>query len=122
MTRRIEQINNLVRREISELLRHRVKDPRLSSFIAVTSVVISPDLRHAKIFVSHMGSPEERQEALDALGRASGFLRNQLARNLKLRRVPELSFHWDDSMERGSHLLALIDQVSAGDTIDPERG
>ncbi len=122
MTRRIEQINNLVRREISELLRHRVKDPRLSSFIAVTSVVISQDLRHAKIFVSHMGSPEERQETLDALGAASGFLRNQLARNLKLRRVPELSFHWDDSMERGSHLLALIDQVSAGDTIDPERG
>lgn len=122
MTRRIEQINNLVRREISELLRHRVKDPRLSSFTAVTSVVISPDLRHAKIFVSHMGSPEEKQETLDALGAASGFLRSQLARNLQLRRVPELSFHWDDSMERGSHLLALIDQVSAGDTIDPERG
>ncbi len=122
MTRRIERVNNLIRQEIGELLRCRVKDPRLSSFIAVTEVAISPDLRHARIFVSHMGSQEDRQETLDALVAASGFLRNQLARNLSLKRIPELSFCWDNSIESGTHLLELIDDVSAGGILDPDRG
>ena len=121
MTRRIERVNNLIRQEISELLQH-AKDPRLSSFIAITEVSISPDLRHAKVFVSHMGSREEREATLNALAGASNFLRNQLARHLRLKRIPELSFRWDDSIERGAHLLELIDEVSAGSTLDQHRG
>ena len=114
MAHRIERVNNLIRQEISELLQHQTKDPRLSSFIAITEVSISPDLRHAKVFVSHMGSPEEREATLNALAGASGFLRNHLARHLRLKRIPELSFHWDDSIERGTHLLELIDEVNTG--------
>jgi len=111
MTRRIERVNNLIRQEISELLQRQVKDPRLGSFVAVTEVSTSPDLRHAKIFVSRIGSEEEKQETLNVLAAASGFFRNELARRLRLRRIPELSFHWDDSIERGAHLLQLIDEV-----------
>ncbi|MCL0094757.1 30S ribosome-binding factor RbfA [Dehalococcoidales bacterium] len=110
MTRRIERVNNLIRQEISELLQRQVKDPRLGSFIAVTEVSTSPDLRQAKIFVSSINN--ERQEILSVLAAASGFFRNQLARRLRLRRIPELSFHWDTSIERGDHLLRLIDKVS----------
>ena len=116
--RRIERVNNLIREEISELLRSQVKDPRLGSFVAITEVAISPDLRHAKIFVSHIGSQDERQSTLAALASASSFFRNQLARNLRLRRIPELSFCWDDSIERGAHLLKLIDDIGPDSNLD----
>ena len=118
MAHRIERVNNLIRREISELLQRQVKDPRLGNFIAVTEVSASPDLRHAKIFVTCIGGVEYKQEALSALAAASGFFRNELARNLKLRRIPELSFEWDDSIERGVHLLDLIDQISTSSMPD----
>jgi ribosome-binding factor A len=119
MSHRIEQVNNLIRREVSELLKRQVKDPRLNTFVAITEVSTSPDLRHAKIFVSRLSNEEEKQEILKALVAASGFLRKQLAQNLKLRRIPELSFCWDDSIEQGDHILRLIDQVSKENTANP---
>ena len=116
MSHRIEQVNKLLRRELSDLLQRQVKDPRLESFVAVTEVSTSTDLRHAKVFVSHLGSEAEKQEILRVLGSASGFLRKELAQHLKLRRIPELSFYWDDSLERGDHILKLIDQVTKDST------
>ncbi len=113
MTRRIEQVNNLIRREISELIQHEVKDPRLDVFIAVTKVTTSPDLKYAKVFVSCISGKQEEQKMLKVLNSASGFLRTALAKNLKLRRVPELIFHWDDSIEHGDRILRLIDQISS---------
>ena len=118
MTHRIERVNNLIRQEISQLLQRQIKDPRLSNFIAVTEVDTSPDLKYAKIFVSCISSGEEKQEILSALAAASGFLRNELTRCLRLRRIPELSFHWDDSIEQGAHLQELIDRVRAEYTPD----
>jgi ribosome-binding factor A len=115
---RIERVNNLIRQEISQLLQRQVKDPRLGGFVAVTEVSTSPDLRYAKVFVSCMGSEEDKQEMLSGLLAASGFFRNKLAKRLRLRRIPELSFHWDDSIERGTHLLQLIDEVSTNSTPD----
>ncbi|MEE8618575.1 MAG: 30S ribosome-binding factor RbfA [Dehalococcoidales bacterium] len=115
MAHRIERVNNLIRREISELLQRQVKDPRLGTFIAVTEVSTSPDMKHAKIFVSCISSQEEKQEMLSALTAASGFFRKELNKHQRLRRIPELSFYWDDSIERGDHLLRLIDQVSSQD-------
>ena len=113
MAHRIERVNNLIRQEISELLQRQVKDPRLGTFVMVTEVSTSSDLRYAKVFISCLDSQEEKQKTLSALAAASGFLRKELAKHLRLRRVPELSFHWDDSIERGDHLLRLIDQVSS---------
>ena len=116
MTRRVQRLNNLIRQEISELLQRQVKDPRLGSFIAVTEVSISPDLRYARIFVSHIGSEEEKQETLSTLASAAGFFRRELAKRLRLRRIPELTFQWDDTIERGAHLLELIDHIAAEST------
>jgi ribosome-binding factor A len=118
MARRIERVSSLMRHEISELLQRQVKDPRLSKFIAVTEVSTTPDLRYAKVFVSCLGSEEEKKEMLKGLEAAANFLRNQLAKRLRLRRIPELSFHWDDSIERGAHLLQLIDELSTNTTPD----
>jgi len=112
MSHRIERVSSLMRHEISGLLQRQVKDPRLSQFVAVTDVSLSADLKYAKVFVSCMGGEEEKQAMMSGLGAAANFLRNQLATRLRLRRIPELSFEWDDSIERGDHLLQLIDKIS----------
>ena len=121
MAYRIERVNSLIRQEISELLRRQVKDPRLGNLVAVTGVSTSPDLRHAKIFVSRIGSEEEKQEILSVLAAASGFFRNELAKRLRLRHIPELSFQWDDSIERGDYLLKLIDEVNSDSSTEQRR-
>ncbi len=115
MSRRIERVNNLIRQEISTLLRREVKDPRLGTFVAVTEVATSADLGHAKVFVSCICTLEERQEILSALTAASGFFRKEMNKQLRLRHIPELDFHWDDSIERGDRLMQLIDQLNSQD-------
>jgi ribosome-binding factor A len=112
MTHRIERVNHLIRQEISELLRREVKDPRLSGFVSITEVVTSPDLKHAKVFVSCIGNDEEKKEILSALVAASGFLHNELTKRLRLRHIPVLEFRWDYSIEQGAHILELIDKVT----------
>ncbi len=111
MAHRIERVNTLIRKEISELIQQQLRDPRLDDFIAVTEVSTSPDLRHAKIFVSSMGGKQEQHKILGVLNSAAGFLRTELAGKVTLRRIPELSFAWDDSIEHGDHILQLLDQV-----------
>lgn len=97
------------------MLERQVNDPRLSTLISVTEVALSPDLRHAKVFVSTMGSEIDKEDMLAGFNRASGFLRRELAANLRLRHAPELSFHYDDSIERGAKLLRLIGEVTVGE-------
>ena len=121
MTHRIKRVNSLIRQEISELLRRQVKDPRLGNLVAVTDVSTSPDLRHAKIFVSRIGGEEEKQETLSVLAAASGFFRNELAKRLRLRHIPELRFQWDDSIERGDYLLQLIDKISSDSSTEQHK-
>ena len=113
MSHRIERVNQLIRQEISDLLRREVKDPRLSQFIAVTEVATSPDLKNAKVYISFISDEQQKQDALDALAGASNFFRKEMARTLRLRRIPELSFHWDNSIERGVHIMNLIDDVNS---------
>jgi len=121
MAHRIQRVNNLLRHEISELLQRQVKDPRLGTFIIVTEVSTSPDLKYAKIFVSCIASEEEKQETLSVLAAASGFFRRELAKRLDLPRIPELNFQWDDSIERADHLLQLIDKVNKESAPDQNR-
>lgn len=117
-TRRRERVNDLIREEISELIRREVRDPRLSGFISVTEVVTSADLKHAKVFVSIMGTEEEKRQVEKGLAAASGFLRRGLGERLSLRYTPELSFQRDESIERGSRLLQLIKEVAPSDSPD----
>ena len=113
MAHRIERVNTLIRREISELIQHQIRDPRLDEFVAVTEVDTSSDLKYAKVFVSSIGGQENKPKILGVLNSAAGFLRTELAKNVTLRRTPELSFHWDNSIEHGDHILRLIDEASA---------
>jgi ribosome-binding factor A len=121
VSHRIERVGALIRDEISLLLRREIKDPRLSSMVCINEVSVSPDMRYAKVYVSSLGPDEVRKETLSGLAAASGFLRNQLARNLRLRRIPELTFEWDESMERGARILKLIDEVCPPQPIEPSK-
>ena len=111
MSRRIERINDLLREEISVLVRDEVKDPRVGGLISVTEVDVSPDLRHAKVFVSVLGSDQERKDTMAALTAAAHFLQRELRKRLTIRRVPELAFLADESLARGARILALLEQT-----------
>jgi ribosome-binding factor A len=107
---RQEKLGELIAVELSDLLRTRVKDPRVG-FASITHVEVSGDLRHAKIFVSVMGTDAERAATIQALKHATGFLRHELAERIALRYMPELVFKLDTSIEQGSRILELIRQV-----------
>jgi len=113
MSHRIEQVNKLIRRELSEIIQHQLKDPRLDALVTVTDVSTSPDLRYAKVFISRVGDDEEKkQEIMKVLGIAARFMRKELMHNVSLRRVPELAFFWDDSIKQGIHISQLIDRIN----------
>lgn len=109
---RKSRVSEQLKRELSRLIRSEIKDPRVV-MASVTEVDVSPDLRNARVFVSTLELAEgaDRRQAVEALNHAAGFLRHGLGRALRLRRIPELNFVADDSLERGSHLTALIDEV-----------
>ena len=116
MTRRTERINELLRAEISDLLQRDLKDPRISGLVSITEVDVSPDLRKAKVFVSVLGEEAEQESTMEAFTAAARYLRQQLTKRLTLRRTPELTFLRDDSLERGAHILALLDQAETNET------
>jgi ribosome-binding factor A len=108
--RREDQLSGAITRELSDLMRTRMKDPRIG-FASITGVELSHDLRYAKVFVSVMGSPEEQRETMRGLDSANGFLRRELAQRLTIRHVPEISFRLDESIARGARVLDLLKQV-----------
>jgi ribosome-binding factor A len=113
MSHRIERVNTLLKREISELIQHTLRDPRLNEFIVITEVDTSPDLQLARVYVSSIGGQQEEAQILGVLKRASGFLRTELAKKVRIRRMPELVFKWDNSIEHGDRIMRLIDQIEA---------
>ena len=114
MSMRTTRVNELLRAEISELLLREVKDPRVSrGMVTITEVQVTPDLRHAVVYVSHLGTEAERKEALEGLKNSAHFLHRELVHRLSLRNVPELVFKFDPSIERGARLAELINQVGA---------
>ncbi len=111
---RQEKLGDLIAVELSDLLRTRVKDPRVG-FASITHVEVSHDLRHAKVFVSVMGTPDEAQETMQGLYNATGFLRHELSSRLTLRYMPDIIFKRDKSIEEGARMLDLIRQVQESD-------
>ena len=117
---RQEKLGEQIAVEVSDLLRTRIKDPRVG-FASITHVEVSGDLRHAKVFVSVMGEPDEKKSTMEALHHATGFLRHELAGRLTLRFMPEITFKLDNSIEQGAHILGLIRQLATPET-PPETG
>lgn len=111
---RSQRVVEQIRRELAELIRTEVKDPRVG-FITLTDVEISPDYAHAKVFFTSMTGEDGLPEILVGLRRASGFLRRELGRRVRIHTTPELHFVYDSSVENGSRMSKLIDEVVAED-------
>lgn len=116
MSQRTERVDELLRQEIGTLLAREVQDPRIG-FATITDVETTPDLRHAKVWVSVIGGPADREVTLRALGDAMPFIRHELGRRLRIKRIPDLHVRLDDSAERGTRVLHLLHELEQG--IDP---
>jgi ribosome-binding factor A len=114
---RQEKLGELIAVELSDLLRTRVKDPRVG-FVSITRVEVSGDYRHAKVYASVMGNKDEQNGTMRALQHATGFLRHELASRLDLRYTPEIVFKLDHSIEEGARILDLIREVGSEQPVD----
>jgi ribosome-binding factor A len=112
MSERLRRVDEAVKEVLSEGI-GELKDPRIG-FVTVTGVRTSPDLRHARVFVSVLGSERKREQTLAGLAAAHGVLQARVARELRLKRTPQLAFEYDPSVERGVRMTQLIDEL-AGD-------
>lgn len=113
MTQRTDRIDELLRQEIGQALEREVTDPGIG-FVTVTKVETSPDLAHARVWVSVIGSEERRKEALAGLRRAMPYIRRGLGSKIRLRRIPELDVRLDDTVQRGTRVLQIINELEAG--------
>ena len=116
---RTDRVAEQIRRDLSELIRAEIRDPRVQQ-VSITAVEVTPDYSHAKIFYTALVAESERAALAQGLKRAAGFLRHELSRQLMLRTVPELHFEYDTSVERGISLSSLIDTAVARSADDAD--
>ncbi|MEG6611970.1 30S ribosome-binding factor RbfA [Pseudoclostridium thermosuccinogenes] len=112
---RINRISEEVKREVSNIIRNEIKDPRLPSMVSVVSANVTKDLRYAKIYVSVLGTDEEKKNAMEALKSAAGFIRREVGRRVQLRYTPEMHFELDTSIEHGVYITKLINETVKDD-------
>ena len=109
------RINTEVQRELSNILRGGIKDPRVAPMTSVVAVEVAPDLKTCKAYISVLGEKEAKEATIKGLNSAEGYIRRQLAKNLNLRNTPEIRFILDESIEYGVNMSKLIDDVTKKD-------
>jgi ribosome-binding factor A len=119
MSQRTDRVDELLRQEIGSIISREIADPRVG-FATITKVETTPDLRHAKVWVSVIGQPTERQATIAALGRAMPFIRHELGKTLHIKRIPDLHVELDDTAERGTRVLQLLSELEAGHAPDED--
>lgn len=106
------RINGEVQKELSNIIREGVKDPRIHPMTSVVAVEVAPDLKHCKVYISVLGDEQSQKDTMTGLRSAEGYIRTQLARTVNLRNTPELTFVLDQSIEYGVNMSKLIDSVN----------
>ncbi|WMI82656.1 30S ribosome-binding factor RbfA [Anaerotignum sp. MB30-C6] len=109
---RISRINDEILKELSQIIRGELKDPRIGSMTSVVRVETTPDLKYCKVYVSVLGNDEEKDSVMIGLKNASGFIRRLIAQRVNLRFTPEFTFKLDESAEYAIHMDQLISQIS----------
>ena len=107
---RSARVGELLKKEISQIILREMKDPRIG-FVSVTDVEVTGDLRQAKVFVSVYGSDKEKEETMEGLDKATGFIRKLVGERVKIYHTPELLFRYDNSIEHGVHISKIIDDL-----------
>ncbi|RJE86795.1 30S ribosome-binding factor RbfA [Paenibacillus sp. 1011MAR3C5] len=110
---RVGRVSEQIKKELSQIIQMELKDPRIG-FITVTGVETTSDLSQARIYLSVLGSDEQKEATLKALASATGYLRSELGKRMKLRHTPELLFKFDSSIEYGSRIESLLDDINRG--------
>jgi ribosome-binding factor A len=108
-TARMRRVNEVIRQVLGDVIATDLKDPRIG-FVTVTDVDTSPDLRTARVYVSVLGGESEREKALAGLRSSHGYLQGRIATELRMKRTPTLTFHYDESIDRGVRISRLLDQ------------
>ena len=108
--KRVERVKHLIQQEISRILQFEVKDPRIK-FVTVTNVELTSDLRDAKVFVTGLGGTADREVLLSGLKRATGYIRGELGRQIKLKYIPQIEFVFDDSYDKQARILSLLEHI-----------
>jgi ribosome-binding factor A len=119
VTARTDRIDELFRQEIGAILAREVDDPRIG-FATITGVETQPDLRHAKVMVSVIGEPAQRRAAIVAMGRHMPFIRHELGKRLRMKRIPEFHLELDETLQRGTRILHVLDELEAGRAPDDD--
>jgi ribosome-binding factor A len=112
-SRRISRLCDQIQEEVSDIIHRKLKDPRVG-FVTVTGVKLAADLSQASIYVSVMGSPDDVTKTMTCLDGASSFIRSELGRRLRIKRIPELTFRFDDSGVKGARIEAILRQLKEG--------
>ena len=111
MANRNYRLAGEIKRDLTDIFAHQIRDPHVDSMVSVTDVEVSNDLSYARIYVSKLGTEKEREEMLEALNKANGYIRSALSQRLKIRKVPELCFSLDNSLEYGAKIENLLGEL-----------
>lgn len=105
------RVGEQLKKELSQILQNEMKDPRIG-FITVTGVEMTPDLSQAKVYISVLGSDQQKEDTLKGIAKATGFIRSEVGKRIQLRHTPELIFKFDESIDYGSHIEKLLAQIN----------
>ncbi|SER07556.1 ribosome-binding factor A [Gracilibacillus ureilyticus] len=108
---RASRVAEQMKKELGDIISRKIKDPRVG-FVTITDVEVTGDLQQAKVFISVLGDEKKRQDTLIGLAKAKGFIRSEIGKRIRLRKTPELSFDFDDAMERGNRIEDLLRQIN----------
>lgn len=108
---RLDRISEEIKKEVSDIIRNEIKDPRVSVLCSIVSVNTTPDLKYAKVYVSILGNDNEKDETYKGLKSASGYIRKELSSRLNLRYTPELVFEIDKSIEHGANISKILEDI-----------
>ncbi len=115
MNSRADRVRKTLMKELSEVIRRNVKDPRIAGIVSITDIDLSSDFSMAKVYISVYGSESEKTNTLQALEDNASKVRFEVGKRVRLRHTPEIIFKFDDSLERGSKITELIDKISKGE-------
>jgi ribosome-binding factor A len=117
---RIGRINEEMKREISDIIRNDVKDPRVTAMVSVTRVDVTRDQKYAKVYVSIYGKNKSKEETFEALKNSEGFIRREVGHRIKLRNTPEIIMKLDDTIEYGMHIDSILHKIKENEKHDNE--
>ncbi|WP_102346901.1 30S ribosome-binding factor RbfA [Bacillus sp. Marseille-P3661] len=107
---RSTRVGELMKKELSDIIGRKIKDPRIG-FVTVTDVQVTGDLQQSKVYITVLGDDEQKQNTLKALAKANGFIRSEIGKRIRLRKTPEITFEFDESIEYGNRIETLLEQL-----------